>query len=71
MSINSIWLGQIIGFFWLKKIYLMGENSLKRIRESILMSKAEFARKARVSPITISGIEQGLGFLYKKYRYKA
>jgi len=38
----------------------MRKNSLKKIRESILMSKAELARKANVSPITISRIEQGL-----------
>ena len=38
----------------------MRKNSLKRIRESILMSKAELARKADISPITISRIEQEL-----------
>ena len=37
----------------------MGKNSLKKIRESILMSKAELARKAHVSPITIDRIEKG------------
>jgi DNA-binding XRE family transcriptional regulator len=37
----------------------MGKNSLKKVRESILMSKAELARKARVSPITIDRIEKG------------
>ena len=37
----------------------MGKNSLKKIRESFLMSKAELARKARVSPITIDRIEKG------------
>ena len=37
----------------------MGKNSLKDIRESILMSKAELARNARVSPITIDRIEKG------------
>lgn len=36
------------------------KNSLKKIRESLLMSKAELAREANVSPITISRIEQGL-----------
>jgi DNA-binding XRE family transcriptional regulator len=35
-------------------------NSLKKIRESLLMSKAELARKAGVSPITISRIEKGM-----------
>lgn len=39
----------------------MGDkNSLKKVRESLLMSKAELARDANVSPITISRIEQGL-----------
>ncbi|MCB2166798.1 MAG: helix-turn-helix domain-containing protein [Deltaproteobacteria bacterium] len=37
-----------------------GKNSLKKVRESLLMSKAELARDANVSPITISRIEQGL-----------
>lgn len=37
----------------------MGKNSLKQIRESMLISKAELARKARVSPITIDRIEKG------------
>jgi DNA-binding XRE family transcriptional regulator len=37
-----------------------GKNSLKEVRESLLMSKAELARDANVSPITISRIEQGL-----------
>lgn len=38
----------------------MAKNSLKQIRESMLMSKAELARKANVSPITIDRIEKGL-----------
>ena len=38
----------------------MSNNSLKKARESLLMSKAELARAARVSPITISRIENGL-----------
>ncbi|MFC1516017.1 helix-turn-helix transcriptional regulator [Thermodesulfobacteriota bacterium] len=37
----------------------MGNNSLKKIRESVMMSKAELAKKANVSPITISRIEEG------------
>ena len=37
-----------------------GKNSLKQIRESLLMSKAELAREANVSPLTISRIEKGL-----------
>ena len=35
-------------------------NSLKEIRESLLMSKSELAREANVSPITITRIEKGL-----------
>jgi DNA-binding XRE family transcriptional regulator len=38
----------------------MKGNSLKEIRESLLMSKTELARKANVSPITIARIEKGM-----------
>ncbi|MFO7555985.1 MAG: helix-turn-helix transcriptional regulator [Desulfobacterales bacterium] len=38
----------------------MSKNSLKKIRESLMMSKAELARKARISPITITRIENGM-----------
>jgi DNA-binding XRE family transcriptional regulator len=38
----------------------MGTNSLKNTRESMLMSKAELARMANVSPITITRIEKGM-----------
>ena len=38
----------------------MSTNSLKKIRESMLMSKAELARKANISPITITRIEKGM-----------
>ncbi len=34
-------------------------NSVKRLREERLMSKAELARMAGVSPITIDRIERG------------
>lgn len=34
-------------------------NHVKEIRESLLMSKAELARKADVSPLTITRIERG------------
>jgi DNA-binding XRE family transcriptional regulator len=37
----------------------MGKNSLKKIRESLMMSKSELARKANVTPITIARIEKG------------
>lgn len=37
----------------------MGQNAVKDIREQLLMSKAELARKAGVSPLTIDRIEKG------------
>ena len=37
----------------------MGSNLVKDIREELLMSKAELARKAGVSPLTIDRIEKG------------
>jgi DNA-binding XRE family transcriptional regulator len=36
------------------------KNFLKQIRESLMMSKAELSRKANISPLTISRIEQGM-----------
>ena len=38
----------------------MKKNKLKEIRESLMLSKAELARKANISPITITRIEQGM-----------
>ncbi len=38
----------------------MTTDLLKQHRESIMMSKAELARKAGVSPITIARIESGM-----------
>ena len=38
----------------------MSKNSLKKIRESLMISKAELARKANISPITIARIENGM-----------
>ena len=38
----------------------MGENKLKKFRESRLISESELARKAKVSSITIPRIENGL-----------
>ena len=35
-------------------------NHLKETRESLLMSKAELAREAQISPITITRIENGM-----------
>ncbi len=37
----------------------MDENAVKNIREGLLMSKAELARKAGVSPLTIDRVERG------------
>lgn len=37
----------------------MPSNNLKKLREDLLMSKAELARKAGVSALTIDRIEQG------------
>jgi DNA-binding XRE family transcriptional regulator len=37
----------------------LGQNIVKEIREELLMSKAELARKAGVSPLTIDRIEKG------------
>ena len=37
----------------------MGRNIVRDIREELLMSKAELARKAGVSPLTIDRIEKG------------
>lgn len=36
------------------------KNSVKAIRESLLMSKAELARKAGLSVLTVSRIENGI-----------
>jgi DNA-binding XRE family transcriptional regulator len=37
----------------------MNKNSLKEIRESLLMSKTELSKRASISPLTISRIELG------------
>ena len=37
----------------------MSRNSLKKIRESLMISRAELARKANISPFTIARIENG------------
>ena len=38
----------------------MGKNFVKKIRESRLMSKAELAKKANISPITVTRIEKAM-----------
>ena len=35
------------------------KNSLREIRESLMMSKAELSRRANISPLTITRIEEG------------
>jgi DNA-binding XRE family transcriptional regulator len=37
-----------------------GTNNVRELREEILMSKAELARRAGVSPLTIDRVESGL-----------
>ncbi len=39
----------------------MPKNNLKKIREGMLLSKAELARKAGISPVTIDRVEEGYG----------
>jgi len=38
----------------------MGKNNLKKIQESLMLSKTELARQANVSPITINRIVKGM-----------
>lgn len=38
----------------------LGKNRIKEIRESLLVSKAELARRAGVSPLTIDRVEKGM-----------
>ena len=44
---------------------MKNQNPLKMYRESHLFSKAELAKRADVSPITISRIEQGKTVSYR------
>jgi DNA-binding XRE family transcriptional regulator len=39
----------------------LNHNRVKKIREKLLLSKSELARKAGVSPLTIVRIEKGMG----------
>jgi len=41
------------------KLSQMSQNTLKTIRESLMISKIELARKANISPFTIARIESG------------
>jgi DNA-binding XRE family transcriptional regulator len=38
----------------------MEKNALRDVRESLMLSKSELARKARISPLTIARIESGM-----------
>ncbi|MBW2143720.1 MAG: helix-turn-helix transcriptional regulator [Deltaproteobacteria bacterium] len=38
---------------------MVGRNAVKQIREHLLLSKAELARKARISALTVDRIEKG------------
>ena len=38
----------------------MSQNTLKTIRESLMLSRAELARKAKITPYTIARIENGM-----------
>ena len=38
----------------------MVQNRVKEARERLLLSKAEFARKAGISPVTVDRIEKGM-----------
>jgi len=38
----------------------MSQNTLKTIRESLMISRAELARKAKISPFTITRIENSI-----------
>jgi DNA-binding XRE family transcriptional regulator len=37
----------------------LAQSAVRNIREGLLMSKAELARKASVSPLTIDRVEKG------------
>jgi len=47
----------LIKLCWREKI--VPQNTVKKTREELLLSKAELARKASVSPLTIDRIEKG------------
>jgi len=38
----------------------MNKNLLKQVRETLMISKAELSRRASISPITITRIENGM-----------
>lgn len=44
--------------YWEPEI-VVGQNAVKQIREELLVSKAELARKAKISSLTVDRIEKG------------
>jgi predicted transcriptional regulator len=42
------------------KVYRRAPNNLRHLREDLLLTKAELARKAGVSPLTVARVESGL-----------
>jgi len=46
----------------------MNTNSLKEIRENLMISKAELSRKAGITPLTITRIENGMSCRMKTKR---
>jgi DNA-binding XRE family transcriptional regulator len=42
------------------RIVRRASNNVQRLREELLLTKAELARKAGISPLTVSRIESGL-----------
>jgi DNA-binding XRE family transcriptional regulator len=51
-----------------KLVQKMSKNSLKKIRESLMMSKTELVREANISPNTITRIESGMSCRMKTKR---
>ena len=46
----------------------MNPKTLKEIRENLMISKAELSRKAGISPLTITRIENGMSCRIKTKR---
>ena len=42
-----------------EQVKKMNKNSLKEVRENLMISKAELSRNANISPLTITRIERG------------
>ncbi len=47
----------------------MSQNALKKIRESLMISRTELARKANLSPLTIARIENEKPCIFEPYRH--